>query len=129
MVEQMENLTEMTPIQIKEYHSVFPDPDEKDRLCVRIEKGLFAGLGVEYGKFQLSDKENDDGTTKVRYEYDMIEIPPDMKDKEFSDDEGVMLESILGQVYIHVLNEELEQQKEVSEDGKTRRYDFTKPTL
>ena len=129
MVEQMENLTEMTPIQIKEYHSVFPDPDEKDRLCVRIEKGPFAGLGIAYGKFQLSDKENDDGTTKVRYEYDMIEIPPDMKDKEFSDDEGGMLESILGQVYIHILNEELEQQKEVSEDGKTRRYDFTKPVV
>ena len=129
MVEQMENLTEMTPIQIKEYHSVFPDPDEKDRLCIRIEKGPFAGLGIAYGKFQLSDKENDDGTTKVRYEYDMIEIPPDMKDKEFSDDEGVMLESILGQVYIHVLNEELEQQKEVSEDGKTRKYDFTKPVI
>ncbi len=129
MVEQMENLTEMTPIQIKEYHSVFPDPDEKDRLCVRIEKGPFAGLGIAYGKFQLSDKENDDGTTKVRYEYDMIEIPPDMKDKEFSDDEGGMLESILGQVYIHILNEELEQQKEVSEDGKTRKYDFTKPVV
>ena len=129
MVEQMENLTEMTPIQIKEYHSVFPDPDEKDRLCVRIEKGPFAGLGIAYGKFQLSDKENDDGTTKVRYEYDMIEIPPDMKDTEFSNDDGEMLECILGQVYIHILNEELEQQKEVSEDGKTRRYDFTKPTL
>ena len=129
MVEQMENLMEMTPIQIKEYHSVFPDPDEKDRLCVRIEKGSFAGLGIAYGKFQLSDKENDDGTTKVRYEYDMIEIPPDMKDKEFSDDEGEMLESILGQVYIHILNEELEQQKEVSEDGKTRKYDFTKPVV
>ena len=53
MVEQMENLMEMTPIQIKEYHSVFPDPDEKDRLCVRIEKGPFAGLGIAYGKFQL----------------------------------------------------------------------------
>ena len=129
MVEQMENLTEMTQIQIKEYHSVFPDPDEKDRLCIRIEKGPFAGLGIAYGKFQLSDKENDDGTTKVRYEYDMIEIPPDMKDKEFSDDEGGMLESILGQVYIHILNEELEQQKEVSEDGKTRKYDFTKPVI
>ena len=125
----MENSAEMTPEQIKEYHSRVPDPDDKERLCVRIEKGPFAGLGIAYGKFQLSDKENDDGTTKVRYEYDMIEIPPDMKDKEFSDDEGGMLESILGQVYIHILNEELEQQKEVSEDGKTRRYDFAKPVI
>ena len=125
----MEIPAEMTPEQIKKYHSRVPDPDEKERLCVRIEKGPFAGLGIAYGKFQLSDKENDDGTTKVRYEYDMIEIPPDMKDKEFSDDEGGMLESILGQVYIHILNEELEQQKEVSEDGKTRKYDFTKPVV
>jgi len=125
MVEQME----MTPEQIKKYHSIFPDPDEKDRLCVRIEMGPFAGLGVAYGKFQLSDKEKDDGTTKVRYEYDMIEIPPDMKDKEFSDDEGEMLEKILGQVYIHILNEQLEQQKEVSQDGTTRRYDFQKPVI
>ena len=129
MVEQMENLTEMTQIQIKEYHSVFPDPDEKDRLCIRIEKGPFAGLGIAYGKFQLSDKENDDGTTKVRYEYDMIEIPPDMKDKEFSDEMGDEFESLLGQIYIHVLNKELEKQKEESEDGKTRRYDFAKPVI
>ena len=125
----MEIPAEMTPEQIKKYHSRIPDPEEKERLCVRIEKGPFAGIDVAYGKFQLSDKENDDGTTKVRYEYDMIEIPPDMKDKEFSDDEGGMLESILGQVYIHILNEELEQQKEVSEDGKTRRYDFAKPVI
>ena len=125
MVEQME----MTLEQIKEHHSIFPDPAEDDRLCVRIEMGPFAGLGVAYGKLQMSDEENDDGTTKVRYEYDMIEIPPDMKDTEFSNDDGEMLECILGQVYIHILNEELEQQKEVSEDGKTRRYDFTKPTL
>jgi len=40
-----------------------------------------------------------------------------------------MLECILGQVYIQILNEELEQQKEVSEDGKTRKYDFTKPVV
>jgi len=125
----MENLTEMTPIQIKEYHSVFPDPDEKDRLCVRIEKGLFAGLGVAYGKFQLSDKDNDDGTSKVRFEYDMIKIPPDLKDKEFSDEMGDAFESLLGQIYIHILNKELEKQKEESEDGTTRRYDFAKPVI
>ena len=125
----MEEQMEMTPEQIKNYHSVLPDPDDKDRYCIRIEKGPFAGLVVAYGRFQMAEEEHEDGTTGVRFEYDMIKIPPDLKDKEFSDDEGGMLESILGQVYIHILNEELEQQKEVSEDGKTRRYDFTKPTL
>ena len=133
MVEQMEknmeNLSEMTPATLKDYHSVYPDPEEKDRLCIRIEKGPFSGLGVAFGKFQLSDKENTDGSTKARYEYEMIGIPPDFEGKEFTDEEGEEFEFMLGQIYIYILNEELEKQKEESEDGTTRRYDFTKPAL
>ena len=129
MVEQMEIPAEMTPEQIKKYYSKVPDPDEKERLCVRVEKGPFAGIDVAYGRFQMADKDNDDGTSKVRFEYDMIKIPPDLKDKEFSDEMGDEFESLLGQIYIHVLNKELEKQKEESEDGKTRRYDFAKPVI
>jgi len=125
----MEILAEMTPEQIKKYHSKVPDPDDKERLCVRIEKGPFAGIDVAYGRFQMADKDNDDGTSKVRFEYDMIKIPPDLMDKEFSDEEGDAFESLLGQIYIHVLNKELEKQKEESEDGTTRRYDFAKPVI
>ena len=121
--------TEMTPEEIKKYHSKVPDPDDKERLCVRIEKGSFAGIDVAFGRFQMADKDNDDGTSKVRFEYDMIKIPPDLKDKEFSDEMGDAFESLLGQIYIHVLNIELEKQKEESEDGTTRKYDFAKPVI
>ena len=120
---------EMTPEEIKKYHSKVPDPDDKERLCVRIAKGPFAGIDVAFGRFQMADKDNDDGTSKVRFEYDMIKIPPDLKDKEFSDEEGDAFESLLGQIYIHVLNIELEKQKEESEDGTTRSYDFAKPVI
>ena len=123
----MEEQMEMTPEQIKNYHSVLPDPDEKDRYCIRIEKGPFAGLGVAYGRFQMAEEEHEDGTTGVRFEYDFIDIPPDMVGVDFEDEEGEELEQILGQIYIHFLNMELEHRKEESEDGKTRRYDFTKP--
>ena len=129
MVEQMKIPTEMMPEEIKKYHSKIPDPDDKERLCVRIEKGPFAGIDVAFGRFQMADKDNDDGTSKVRFEYDMIKIPPDLKDKEFTDEMGDTFESLLGQIYIHVLNKELEKQKEESEDGKTRKYHFAKPTL
>ena len=125
----MEIPAEMTPEQIKKYHSRIPDPEEKDRLCIRIEYGPFAGIDVAFGRFQMADKDNDDGTSKVRFEYDMIKIPPDLVDKEFSDEEGDAFESLLGQIYIHVLNKELEKQKEESEDGTTRRYDFAKPII
>ena len=123
----MEEQMEMTPEQIKNYHSVLPDPDEKDRYCIRIEKGPFAGLVVAYGRFQMAEEEHEDGTTGVRFEYDFIDIPPEMVGVDFEDEEGEELEQILGQIYIHFLNMELEQRKEESEDGKTRRYDFTKP--
>ena len=123
----MEEQMEMTSEQIKNYHSVLPDPDEKDRYCIRIEKGPFAGLGVAYGRFQMAEEEQEDGTTGVRFEYDFIDIPPEMVGVDFEDEEGEELEQILGQIYIHFLNMELEHRKEESEDGKTRRYDFTKP--
>ena len=125
----MEEQMEMTPEQIKNYHSVLPDPDEKDRYCIRIEKGPFAGLVVAYGRFQMAEEEHEDGTTGVRFEYDFIDIPPDMVGVDFEDEEGEELEQILGQIYIHFLNEELEHRKEESEDGKTRKYDFNKPIV
>ena len=125
----MEEQIEMSLEEIKNYHSIVPDPEEKDRLCVRIEKGPFAGIDVAYGRFQMADKDNNDGSVKARYEYDMIKIPPDLKDKEFSDEEGDKFEYLLGQIFIHILHEEIENQKEVSEDGTTRKYDFTKPVV
>ena len=52
-----------------------------------------------------------------------------MMDKEFSDEEGEKFERMLGEVFIDILDQELERRKEESEDGKTRRYDFTKPVV
>jgi len=122
-------MKEMTPQMLKKYHSVFADPEDKDRLCIRIEHGIFAGVGIAYGGIQLADKENADGTTRVKFEYDMVDIPPEFKGKEFSDEEGDELESLIGQIYLNILNEELQQQKIESEDGTHRKYDFTKPVV
>lgn len=122
-------MTEMTPQMLKKYHSVFPDPEEKDRLCIRIEHGPFAGIGIAFGGIKLADNENTDGTTRVQFEYDMVDIPPEFKNKEFTDEQGDELESLIGQVYLNILNEELEHQKIESEDGTNRKYNFNKPHL
>ncbi len=122
-------MMELTPEQIKNCHRIIPDPEDQDRYCIFIELGPFAGITVAFGRFQMADKDNDDGTTKARYEYEMIGIPPDFKDKEFTDEEGEEFEYMLGQIYINILNEELEKQKEESEDGTTRKYHFAKPVV
>ena len=127
-MEELKKMQEMTQSEIKSHYSIKEDPEGKDRACVIIEKGPFKGVVVAYGRFQFADKDNEDGTRKLRYEYDMIGIPPEM-DEEVSDSEGEEFEYLLGQIYIHVINEELELQKKESEDGKNRRYDFAKPYL
>ena len=119
---------EMTPTEIKSHYSIKPDPEGKDRACVIIEKGPFKGVVVAYGRFQFADKDDEDGTTKARYEYDMIGIPPEMEE-EVSDLAGEEFEYLLGLIYIHVISEELEARKQESEDGKNRKYDFNKPVL
>ena len=130
MEEQMEmSSQELTQEQIQKYYKITPDPDEKNRSCVLIEHGPFAGITVSFGKFQLAENEEKDGSIKARYEYEMIGIPPDFEGKEFSDEEGENFEYMLGQIYIHILNEQLEKQKEESEDGTNRKYDFTKPVI
>ena len=123
------NSQELTQEQIQKYYKITPDPDEKNRACVFIEHGPFAGITVAFGRFQMADKDNDDGTTKARYEYEMIGIPPDFEDKEFSDEEKFQLSWYSFPDYIHILNEQLEKQKEESEDGTNRKYDFTKPVI
>ena len=130
MEEQMEtNLEKWNLEEINKYYKITTDPEEKNRACVFIERGPFSGITVSLGKFQLSDKNNKDGLVKARFEYEMIGIPPDFEGKDFSDEQGEELEYMLGQIYIHILNEELEKQKEESEDGKNRKYDFTKPVV
>ena len=130
MEEQMEmNSQELTQEQIQKYYKITPDPDEKNRACIFIERGPFAGITVSFGKFQLAENEEKDGSIKARYEYEMIGIPPDFEGREFTDEEGENFEFMLGQIYIHILNEQLEKQKEESEDGTNRKYDFTKPSI
>ena len=123
------NSQELTQEKIQSYYKITPDPEEQNRACVLIEQGPFAGITVSFGKFQLAEDENKDGSVKARYEYEMIGIPPDFEGKEFSDEEGENFEFMLGQIYIHILNEQLEKQKDESEDGETRKYHFAKPVV
>jgi len=78
----MEEQVDMTKEQLKSsYRLMSEDPEGKDRPCVFIEKGTFAGITVAYGKFKMADEVNEDGTMQCRFEYDMIGIPHEMMDK------------------------------------------------
>ena len=41
-------MKELTPEQIQSYHKIIPDPEGKNRGCIFIEKGPFAGITVAF---------------------------------------------------------------------------------
>ena len=64
----MEEQVEMTKEQLRSsYRLMSEDPEGKDRPCVFIEKVPFAGITVAYGRFQMADEEDQDGTMNCRF--------------------------------------------------------------
>ena len=94
----------MTPQKLKKYHSVFPDPEEKDRLCIRIEHGLFSGLGIAFGGIQLAEEENPDGTLPFKFDYSIIENVGISRDN-FGDEFFILI----GDILVDIINDQLER--------------------
>ena len=88
----MEISQEMSPATLKKYHSVFPDPDEKDRLCIRIEHGPFAGLGIAFGGVQLTGYV--EGNSLIIKVWDYSQQTEYLTTVTWSDGEGVFGEPL-----------------------------------
>ena len=124
-------LTQKDYNRIESYYRLVPhpeNPEDVSQQCIEMMTGPFKGVIYKYGKFQVAPPDTEDEST-AKYEYDIIMVPPELEGVDHTDEEGEEFEFMLGQIYIYILNEELEKQKEESEDGTTRRYDFTKPAL
>ena len=61
------------------------------------------------------------------FEYDIIEIPEEIVNKQYADEEGKEFETLIGDILIEVIQENIEVTE--SEDGKNRRYDFKEPII
>lgn len=128
---------------LKELYTLLPeDPEGKNRACILLERGPFAGITVALGNFRLIDDDGQEvpepdpetgmSSLSATFEYDMIGIPPDLMGKEFTDEEGEALEQMLGEIFIQILNEALDESmtEHKGDNGTTTRtYDFSKPSL
>lgn len=129
---------------LKEYYSLLSeDPEGKNRACIRIERGPFAGITIALGNFKLIDADGEEiveesgeetemTSLSASYEYDMIGIPPDLLGKTFTDEDGEQLEQMLGEIFIQILNEALDEymtEQEGENGTKIRTYDFSKPVV
>jgi len=116
--------------EIKDYYEFIPHPDEDDgHWCLRLKEGKFKGVIYRYGKLAIDDKENNDGNLTAKFEYDIIKVPESIRDLNYSDEEGEEFITLIGDVLMEVLDKDLQETKEESEDGTTRKYNFEKSNI
>lgn len=111
-------VNEMTPTELKEWYSLVPDPDNADAeyWCMRLEKGDFAGVIYKYGEIGIRPELNEDGTLPVKFEFDILFIPEELRTKEFGDEVKKEFETLLGNIMMAMIQEDLES-KERGEYG------------
>ena len=112
---------------LKQMYEYIKVPEVEDQFAFRISEGKFKDVIYKYNKFGVDEKPNDDGTLTYKFEYDILEIPEEIVNKQYADEEGREFETLIGDILIEVLQENIEVNE--SEDGKTRRYDFKEPLI
>ena len=117
----------MTKDELKEMFEYIQIPDIEDQFAFRISKGKFKDVVYKYNKFGVNPDPNPDDTLTYKFEYDILEIPEEIVDKKYADEEGKEFEQLIGDILIEVIQENIEVNE--SEDGKTRRYDFKEPLI
>ena len=114
---------------MKNWYKIVPNPQNEDdeQQAFQIMEGKFQDVIYKYNKFGVNENPNDDGTLTYKFEYDILEIPEEIVNKKYADEEGKEFETLIGDILIEVLQENIEVNE--SEDGKTRRYNFKEPVV
>ena len=109
---------------LKQMYEYIKIPEVEDQFAFRISEGKFKDVVYKYNKFGVNPDPNPDDTLTYKFEYDIIEIPEEIVNKKYTDEEGKEFESLIGEILIDVIQENIEMEE--TEDGKTRRYDTKK---
>ena len=114
---------------LKDMYDIVANPQNEDdeQQAFRISQGKFKDVVYKYNRFGVNPDPNPDDTLTYKFEYDILEIPEDIVNKKYADEEGREFETLIGDILIEVIQENIEVNE--SEDGKTRRYDIKKSVV
>ena len=114
---------------LKNMYDIVANPQNEDdeQQAFRISQGKFKDVVYKYNRFGVNPDPNPDDTLTYKFEYDILEIPEDIVNKKYADEEGKEFETLIGDILIEVIQENIEVNE--SEDGKTRRYDIKKSVV
>ena len=111
MVDLMNDVIDPFLDRIEDPYKMISNPNnsEDNRICILVQDASpFDGAVIQYTKFQLADKENNDESIDCKYEYEII-IPPHDLGHKISDEEGDNFERSLGEWVIDILQKQMEK--------------------
>ena len=111
MVDLMNDVIDPFLDRIEDPYKMISNPNnsEDNRICILVQDASpFDGAVIQYTKFQLADKENNDESIDCKYEYEII-IPPHDLGHKISDEEGDNFERSLGEWIIDILQKQMEK--------------------
>ena len=85
-----------------------PQNEEDDQFAFAITKGKFIDVIYKYNRFGLIEPDKEAEELKYRFEYDILEIPEDIRTKKYADTEGEEIEKLIDDILIEVIQENID---------------------
>ena len=122
----MTSCTELVMNDIESFYKLCPhpeDPEDVNQVCLQILEGPFTDTIIQFGRVKVKASDENPDELSAQYEYNIISIPDEIKDVEFSDEIGEEFESKVGDVMISLLQKSIEE-KEKNNDTKNGNSDI-----
>ena len=101
-----------------------PNDEKDDHWYIRLEEPKWSGILYKYNEIAFGD-EPENGKMKLKFAYDIVEVPPSIKESVMSDEESIEFETLLGDILVKIIEDDLERREEEDKDG-SRRISYSK---
>jgi len=112
--------------KISKNYRLVPNPtnmEDANDICVEIRKGDFEGTIIKFGKLNLQATKDEELT--ANYEYDILYVPEDKKDIQYTDEQGEEFESMIGDILMSFVYKQFKDKEEHGQDRESDNITFS----
>jgi len=112
--------------RIDQYYKLVPNPnnvEDANDICVQINTGLFEGTILKFGKINLKADEDDELT--ANYEYDILYVPDEKQNEDYTDEQGEEFESMIGEILMGFIYKQFKDKEEHGQDRESNNITFS----
>jgi hypothetical protein len=97
---------EDTFLDISKFYKFVEHPDNSaaEYKCIKLLYGEFAGLIYRYGRTKIGKRDNPDSSRTINFEYDIIQIPDQVKGVSYPPEKEKEFFDLLANVLIDIMN-------------------------